>query len=53
MLYLHLPHKGQEDAVQRINTVGGLAPATGCDAAHAGATAPVFYTADYWFYRAG
>jgi site-specific recombinase XerD len=21
MLYLHLPHKGQEDAIQRINTV--------------------------------
>jgi hypothetical protein len=39
--------------IQRINTVGGLAPATGCDAAHRGATAAVFYSADYWFYRAG
>ncbi len=39
--------------IQRINTTGGVAPATGCDAAHAGATAAVDYTADYYFYRAG
>ena len=39
--------------IQRINTTGGLAPAAGCDAAHVGALAPVFYTADYYFYRAG
>lgn len=38
--------------VQRINTAGGVAPATGCDADHLGATAPVSYTADYYFYRA-
>jgi hypothetical protein len=38
--------------IQRINTTGGLAPSTGCDAAHVGATAPVYYTADYYFYRA-
>ena len=38
--------------IQRVNTVGGVAPATGCDAAHVGATRPVFYTADYSFYRA-
>jgi hypothetical protein len=38
--------------IQRLNTAGGLAPATGCDAAHLGATAPVYYTADYYFYRA-
>jgi hypothetical protein len=38
--------------IQRINTTGGLAPATGCDSTHVGAIAPVFYTADYWFYRA-
>ena len=37
--------------IQRINTTGGLAPATGCDAAHAGATVAVFYRADYYFYR--
>lgn len=39
--------------IQRINTTGGLAPATGCDQAHAGATTAVSYTADYYFYRAG
>lgn len=38
--------------IQRINTTGGLAPAGGCDADHLGATTPVFYTADYYFYRA-
>ncbi len=38
--------------IQRLNTTGGLAPATGCDADHVGATAPVYYTADYYFYRA-
>ena len=39
--------------IQRLNTAGGTAPASGCDANHLGATAPVFYTADYYFYRAG
>ncbi len=39
--------------IQRVNTAGGAAPATGCDADHVGATAPVHYTADYYFYRAG
>lgn len=39
--------------IQRVNTTGGVAPATGCDADHVGATAPVSYTADYYFYRAG
>lgn len=39
--------------IQRVNTTGGLAPATGCNAARVGALAPVFYTADYYFYRAG
>lgn len=39
--------------IQRLNTAGGTAPASGCDADHLGATAPVFYTADYYFYRAG
>jgi len=37
--------------IQRITTAGGVAPATGCDAAHVGATTSVFYTADYYFYR--
>ena len=39
--------------IQRVNTAGGQAPTTGCDAAHAGASAPVSDTADYYFYRAG
>lgn len=38
-------------SIQRLDTVGGIAPATGCDAAHAGATANVPYTAEYFFYR--
>ena len=37
--------------IQRLDTTGGLAPTTGCDAAHVGASAPVPYTADYYFYR--
>jgi hypothetical protein len=36
--------------VQRVNTTGGVAPTSGCDAAHVGATARVDYTADYFFY---
>src|SRR5262249_7417393 len=40
--------------VQRLNTLGGVAPSTGCsEAANVGATALVPYTADYFFYRAG
>lgn len=38
-------------AIQRLATTGGLAPATGCDTAHLGATAAVPYTAKYFFYR--
>jgi hypothetical protein len=38
--------------IQRVNTAGGLAPASGCDAASAGAVAEVEYTADYLFYEA-
>jgi hypothetical protein len=36
--------------VQRVDTVGGAAPATGCDAAHAGASLDVEYRATYIFY---
>jgi len=46
--------QGQMDDVsyiQRLDTVGGLAPNNGCDAAHVGATARVDYTATYFFYR--
>ena len=37
--------------IQRLSTTGGLAPATGCDAAHVGDEADVPYTADYIFYE--
>jgi hypothetical protein len=38
--------------VQRLNTVGGLAPLTGCSSpADVGTEAFVPYTADYFFYR--
>lgn len=37
-------------SVQRINTKGGKAPATGCDAAHVGQEVRVAYSADYLFY---
>jgi hypothetical protein len=36
--------------VQRLNTVGGKAPATGCGPSSVGTTTKVGYTADYWFY---
>jgi hypothetical protein len=36
--------------IQRINTKGGKAPATGCDASHAGQEVRVPYSADYLFY---
>ncbi len=38
--------------VRRSNTVGGSAPAEGCDSQHAGTEAQVRYTATYTFYRA-
>ena len=39
--------------VQRLNTAGGVIPATGCsEAQNVGATALVPYTADYFFYKA-
>jgi hypothetical protein len=36
--------------IQRINTKGGKAPASGCDTAHAGQEVRVPYSADYVFY---
>jgi hypothetical protein len=36
--------------IQRLNTKGGTAPESGCDAAHAGAEIRASYTADYRFY---
>lgn len=37
-------------AIQRLNTKGGKAPATGCDAQHQDQQKRVSYTADYYFY---
>ena len=37
--------------IQRLNTVGGKAPASGCDATTIGAVARVPYTADYFLYQ--
>ena len=40
--------------IQRLNTAGGVAPATGCNQAiDVGKKALVPYTADYFFYKAG
>jgi Protein of unknown function (DUF3455) len=36
--------------VQRIQTVGGKAPSTGCDKAHSGAETRIDYKATYYFY---
>jgi hypothetical protein len=38
-------------SIQRLSTVGGLAPATGCDAEHLGAIAQAPYSAQYVFYK--
>jgi hypothetical protein len=38
------------DAVRRTDTQGGVAPATGCDAEHAGAEVRVPYSATYSFF---
>lgn len=38
--------------VQRVNTVGGVAPATGADKANAGKEVRVKYKATYYFYKA-
>lgn len=37
--------------IQRLETSGGVAPATGCDAAHVGAKVLVPYKTNYYFYR--
>jgi Protein of unknown function (DUF3455) len=37
-------------SIQRINTTGGKAPASGCDAGHAGQEVRVPYSADYLFF---
>jgi hypothetical protein len=37
-------------SIQRVNTVGGVAPATGCSSANAGVIARMHYTTDYHFF---
>jgi hypothetical protein len=37
--------------VQRLETTGGIAPTTGCDAEHVGDVARIDYTAKYFFYE--
>ena len=43
---------GNVTSVQRVNTVGGQAPASGCSQATVGSRARVDYTADYYFFTA-
>jgi Protein of unknown function (DUF3455) len=55
LLVTILTHEGRgvlshAASIQRLNTKGGKAPATGCDAAHAGQEVRVPYSADYLFY---
>ena len=44
---------GRTVSVQRVRTVGGKAPATGCSQAQAGQEVRVPYSAAYYFYVAG
>ena len=41
---------GRTQAIQRVNTVGGKAPASGCSAGQVGREARVPYKATYYFY---
>jgi hypothetical protein len=41
---------GKTRAIQRLHTIGGLAPQSACDAGHTGQRARVPYSADYYFY---
>jgi Protein of unknown function (DUF3455) len=41
----------QVKSIQRLHTVGGKAPADGCNAAQSGQVLRVAYSADYLFYR--
>jgi hypothetical protein len=36
--------------IQRLHTVGGIAPSDGCRQASAGSEVRVSYSAEYWFY---
>ena len=39
-------------SIQRVNTVGGVAPRSGCSQARAATSARIDYTADYYFFAA-
>ena len=39
-------------SIQRVNTVGGVAPKAGCSQATAGTPVRISYTADYYFFTA-
>ena len=39
-------------SIQRVNTVGGVAPRAGCSQAAVGTSARIAYTADYYFFTA-
>jgi hypothetical protein len=39
-------------SIQRVNTVGGMAPKVGCSEGNAGTPVRVPYTADYYFFTA-
>jgi hypothetical protein len=41
---------GKVTSVQRVNTVGGVAPKGGCFVAEAGTRVHISYTADYYFF---
>ncbi len=43
----------QAASIQRVKTVGGIAPTERCDATNAAQIARVPYTATYYFYRVG
>jgi hypothetical protein len=43
----------QTQSIQRVATVGGIAPSAPCGSANAGQVARVPYSATYYFYRAG
>ena len=42
----------QTTHIQRVNTVGGKAPATGANASTVGQTIQIPYTAEYYYYKA-
>ena len=43
---------GKITSIQRVNTVGGVAPRAGCSQAAVGTPARIPYTADYYFFTA-